>query len=66
MAIRCDHCGKGPQYGRRVSHSHRRTPRRWLPNVHPHTLVLNGQVQRLHLCTRCLRTMTKQGSLAAV
>jgi large subunit ribosomal protein L28 len=37
----------------------RHTNRRWLPNIHPTTLVINGKTQRLNLCTRCLRTQNK-------
>ena len=34
MAAVCDICGKGPGFGKSVSHSHRRTSRRWDPE-HP-------------------------------
>ena len=33
MAAVCDICGKGPGFGKSVSHSHRRTSRRWDPNI---------------------------------
>ncbi|MBF1677520.1 MAG: 50S ribosomal protein L28, partial [Scardovia wiggsiae] len=33
MAARCDVCGKGPQVGYSVSHSHIRNKRRFLPNL---------------------------------
>ena len=33
MAATCDVCGKGPGFGMSVSHSHRRTRRRWNPNI---------------------------------
>ena len=29
MAATCDVCGKGPGFGHSISHSHRRTKRRW-------------------------------------
>ncbi|MEK9808886.1 MAG: L28 family ribosomal protein, partial [Candidatus Nanopelagicales bacterium] len=29
MAATCDVCGKGPGWGNSISHSHRRTSRRW-------------------------------------
>ncbi|MBI0383431.1 50S ribosomal protein L28, partial [Streptomyces albiflaviniger] len=29
MAANCDVCGKGPGFGNNISHSHRRTRRRW-------------------------------------
>ena len=33
MASKCEVCGKGPSWGMSVSHSHRRTKRRWNPNI---------------------------------
>ncbi|HRL83383.1 MAG TPA: 50S ribosomal protein L28, partial [Bifidobacterium longum] len=33
MAARCAVCGKGPQTGFTVSHSHRRTKRSFRPNL---------------------------------
>ena len=33
MAAVCDVCGKGPGFGHNVSHSHRRTKRRFDPNI---------------------------------
>ncbi|MCD6300083.1 MAG: 50S ribosomal protein L28 [Dehalococcoidales bacterium] len=57
--MKCDLCGKSPQFGHNVSHSKRHTNRRWLPNIHPVTLLIDGQPKRLNLCTRCLRTQHK-------
>ena len=45
MAQRCDLCGKGPQFGSRISHAHNVTSRRFNPNL-----------QRVRVCTRCLRS----------
>ena len=33
VAANCDVCGKRPGFGNNISHSHRRTPRRWNPNI---------------------------------
>jgi len=58
MAQRCDVCGKGPSVGHRISHAHNVTKRRWLANL----VSLRGRigkgagpVQRLRVCTRCLK-----------
>lgn len=59
MPGRCDLCGKSSQFGHNVSHSKRRTNRRWVPNIHPVTLTIAGESKRLNLCTRCLRTQHK-------
>lgn len=37
MAAVCDVCAKGPGFGHNVSHSHRRTKRRFDPNVQKKT-----------------------------
>ena len=37
MAANCDVCGKGPTFGHNISHSHRRTKRRFDPNVQKKT-----------------------------
>ncbi|HEY7660859.1 MAG TPA: 50S ribosomal protein L28 [Actinomycetota bacterium] len=55
MAAVCDVCGKKPFFGMRVSHSHRRTPRRWNPNVQRVRVVQNGTPKRMHVCTSCLK-----------
>ncbi|HEY78451.1 MAG TPA: 50S ribosomal protein L28 [Dehalococcoidia bacterium] len=57
--MKCDLCGKSPQFGHNVSHSKRHTKRDWLPNIHPATVMIDGQLKRLNLCTRCLRTQNK-------
>jgi large subunit ribosomal protein L28 len=56
MAQRCDICGKGPQFGNRVSHAHNVTHRRFNPNLRRLRAVLNGARRRIKVCTRCLRT----------
>lgn len=33
MAARCQVTGVGPQFGNQISHSHRRTKRRFDPNI---------------------------------
>ncbi len=56
MAKRCDICGKGPAFGRNVSHAHNVTPRRFLANIQRVKAVINGGVKRIRVCTRCLRS----------
>ncbi len=55
VASVCDVCGKGPGFGMRVSHSHRRTPRRWNPNIQRVRAVLNGTTKRINACTSCIK-----------
>ena len=55
MAAVCDICGKKPFFGMRVSHSHRRTPRRWNPNVQRVRAMIDGSPKRVNVCTSCLK-----------
>jgi large subunit ribosomal protein L28 len=55
VASVCDVCGKGPGFGMSVSHSHRRTPRRWNPNIQTVHAVVGKTPKRLNVCTSCLK-----------
>jgi large subunit ribosomal protein L28 len=57
MAAVCDICGKGPGFGKSVSHSHRRTSRRWDPNIQRVHAVSRpgGNKKRMNVCTSCLK-----------
>jgi large subunit ribosomal protein L28 len=57
MAAVCDICGKGPGFGKSVSHSHRRTSRRWDPNIQPVRSVdrPGGNKKRVNACTSCIK-----------
>jgi len=62
---RCMICGKTRSFGHNVSHSKRRTNRDFKPNVHRKRLMLGGQLVRLDVCSRCIRTVTKASSAKA-
>ncbi len=62
MASRCELCGKGVAFGHNVSHSNRRTNRRFLPNVQKTLVQVNGAARRIDACTRCIRTLRKQST----
>lgn len=56
MAAVCDVCGKGPGFGMSVSHSHRRTPRRWNPNIQTvRAKVGSEKRKRMNVCTSCIK-----------
>ena len=55
MASRCEVCGKGPSWGMSVSHSHRRTKRRWNPNIQRVRAVQQGAPKRMNVCTSCIK-----------
>ena len=46
MAAVCDVCGKGPGFGKSVSHSHRRTNRRWNPNIQTKSSKLTSRKEK--------------------
>jgi large subunit ribosomal protein L28 len=55
VAAVCEVCGKHPSFGMNVSHSHRRTKRRWNPNIQKVRAVVNGSPRRISVCTSCIR-----------
>lgn len=55
MAKRCEICGKGPATGNNVSHAHNKSRRRWLPNLQRVRAMVDGRIQRVRACTRCIR-----------
>lgn len=56
---KCEICGKGPQFGHKVSHSKKATKRQFKANVQRMRLMIDGKMRRVQICTRCLRTMSK-------
>ena len=56
MAHVCEICNKGPMSGMNVSHSHLKTKRRWYPNIQRVRAIVDGEVKRINVCTRCLRS----------
>ena len=65
MAKKCEICGKGPITGNHVSHAHNKTRRRFLPNLQVTSLLSDalGEVVRLRLSTRAIRTIEHKGGL---
>jgi len=55
----CQMCGKGVGFGHNVSHSKRRTNRRWMPNIQKTTITVDNQEISVKICTRCMRTLQK-------
>lgn len=64
MSRRCDLTGKGVQAGNNVSHSNRKTRRRFLPNLRQTTVVSDalGAVS-LRVSANALRTIDHKGGL---
>ncbi|MEV2267896.1 50S ribosomal protein L28 [Nonomuraea africana] len=68
MSAVCQLTGTKPVFGNNVSHSHRRTRRRWNPNIQHrrYWLPSENRFVRLTLSARAIRTVDKIGVDRAV
>ncbi|MFV0134528.1 50S ribosomal protein L28 [Streptomyces sp. HMX87] len=68
MSAHCMLTGISPGFGNRISHSHRRTSRRFDPNIQTkrYWLPSEGRYVRLRLSTRAIKTVDAIGVEAAV
>jgi large subunit ribosomal protein L28 len=55
MARQCKICGKGIQRGNNVSHANNKTPKLWWPNIHKMRIKIDGNTQRVYVCTSCVK-----------
>lgn len=67
MSRRCELTGTGPLVGNNVSHAQNKTRRRFLPNLHPTSLMSEslGETHRLRITAHALRSVEKAGGLDA-
>ena len=67
MSRRCELTGKGPQVGHKVSHSNRKTKRRFLPNLLNVTVMSDslGRSLKLRVSANALKTIDHRGGLDA-
>ena len=56
MSKECKICGKKPMVGNNVSHAHNVTKRRLNPNLQNVRAVYNGKVQKMSVCTNCIKS----------
>jgi large subunit ribosomal protein L28 len=67
MSFVCDVTGAEPSFGNAVSHSHRRTRRRWNPNVQRRRFRLaDGRTVRLTVSTTGIKIIDRDGIDAVV
>lgn len=65
----CEVCGTRTQVGRHIRHTASgrwelkapKKPRHWSVNVQRKRVMLDGRYRRINVCTRCIRTLDKQG-----
>jgi len=67
MSRRCDLTGKGPQTGHKVSHSNRKSKRRFLPNLCNVTMISDtlGRSVHMRVSANALKTVDHRGGLDA-
>ena len=67
MSRRCELTGKAAQVGHKVSHSNRKTKRRFLPNLLNITVMSDslGRSVRLRVSANALKTIDHRGGLDA-
>lgn len=56
MGKYCEICNKGTMTGHKVSHSERKSSRKWAPNVQRIRIEINGATKRMNVCTSCMRS----------
>lgn len=63
MSKVCQVTGKRPAVGNNVSHSHRKTRRRFLPNLHSHRFWLENENRfvKLRVSSAGMRVIDKNG-----
>jgi len=68
VSRRCQLTGAEPGFGKSVSHSHRRTSRRWDPNIQSkrYWFAEEGRHVRLRVSADAIRTIDRIGVAAAV
>ncbi len=55
MSYRCDICSKEPSFGKQVTFSHKRSSRRWVPNIQKVKVRHGSNTRRIRACTSCIR-----------
>jgi large subunit ribosomal protein L28 len=68
VSARCQVTGREPGFGKRVSHSHVRTSRRWNPNIQRrrYWLPAQGRWVVLRVSAKGIKTIDKRGIEAVV
>lgn len=68
MSAVCQVTGRKPGYGKQVSHSHKRTTRRWEPNLQTRRYWVPGEGRwvRLRVSAKGMKTIDKRGIDAVV
>ena len=68
MSAHCQVTGRSPSFGNSVSHSHRRSRRRWNPNIQSKTYFLPSQGRRvtLRVSAKGIKVIDRDGIEAVI
>ncbi|MFT3898761.1 MAG: 50S ribosomal protein L28 [Gordonia sp. (in: high G+C Gram-positive bacteria)] len=68
MSARCQVTGREPGFGKQVSHSHKRSSRRWNPNIQRRRFFLpsEGRYVTLNVSAKGIKTIDRRGIEAVV
>ncbi|MDI6799175.1 MAG: 50S ribosomal protein L28 [Actinomycetota bacterium] len=55
MSGKCQVCGKGPLFGKNVSHSHKKTLKVQRANVQTINVVEGKRTKKASVCTKCIK-----------
>ena len=55
MSRVCSICGKGIQFGNKVSHANNKTKKVSYPNLHVVKAIVNGSPKKIKVCSKCLK-----------
>lgn len=68
MAAHCQVTGRAPGFGKKVSHSHKRTSRRWNPNIQRRRYYLSSENRyvTLDVSAKGIKTIDRRGIEAVV
>ena len=68
MSAHCQVTGRVPGFGKQVSHSHKRTSRRWNPNIQRRRYYLpaEGRYITLRVSAKGIKTIDRRGIEAVV
>ncbi len=63
MSRKCELSGKRPLFGNAVSHSHKKTRRKWTPNIQTKKFFneVTGEWVTLKVCSKIIKTIDKNG-----
>ena len=51
---KCVICGKSVRSGSSISHSHRKTKRKFRANLQKVNIILNGKKKKAYVCSQCI------------